>query len=129
MGYVDAIGNPAPGEKWSSGVADGQGAHSNKTAVRTTANTTLGWSECDCPGGDTKWRRGIVLDEHFREIACESEAPLEPPPEPAAAAAHRPADPVAAASSGPFEWIAVGATSLLGAVLVLLLTRRRRRPA
>ncbi len=74
-------------------------------------------------------RRGVVLDEHFREIACESEAPLEPPPEPAAAAAHRPADPVAAASSGPFEWIAVGATSLLGAVLVLLLTRRRRRPA
>jgi hypothetical protein len=70
-------------------------------------------------------RRGVVLDEHFREIASESEAP----PEPAADAAHRPADPVAAASSGPSEWIAVGAISLLGAVLVLLLTRRRRRPA
>ena len=70
-------------------------------------------------------RRGVVLDEHFREVACEPEAPPEPP----ADAAQRPADPVAAASSGPSEWIAVGALSLLGAVLVLLLARRTRRRA
>ncbi|HET6162530.1 MAG TPA: hypothetical protein VFG37_02610 [Planctomycetota bacterium] len=72
-------------------------------------------------------RRGVVLDEHFREIACESKDPPEPPTDAAADAAHRPADPVAAASSDASEWIAVGAISLLGAVLVLLFTRRTRR--
>jgi hypothetical protein len=74
-------------------------------------------------------RRDVVLDQHFREIPSRSEAPSEPPPDPAADAAHRTADPAAAASRDPFFWIAVGATSLLGAVLVLLLTRRTRRRA
>jgi hypothetical protein len=72
-------------------------------------------------------RRGVVLDEHFRELASEAEAPPEPPPKPAADEAHRAADPMAAASSGASKWIAAGATSLLGAALVILLARRTRR--
>jgi hypothetical protein len=72
-------------------------------------------------------RRDVVLDQHFREIPCKSAAPSEPPPEPAADAAHRTADPVAAASSDASKWIAVAASSLLGAILVILLARRSRR--
>lgn len=60
LSYVDANGNPAPGEKWRSGVTDGQGAHSNKKATLTTTTTTLGWSECDCP--HPAYRPGLVLD-------------------------------------------------------------------
>lgn len=70
-------------------------------------------------------RRGVVLDEHFREIAHEPEAP----PEPATDAAQRLADNAAAASPDTSQWLAVGALSLLGAVLVLLLARRTRRRA
>jgi DNA modification methylase len=55
--YVDARGRPAPGETWSSGIVNGRGAHSNKTAVRTTT-TTLGWTDC----GHNHYRSGRVLD-------------------------------------------------------------------
>jgi hypothetical protein len=61
-GYVDANGQPAPGEKWSSGIADGKGAHSNKKATRTTTTTTLGWSDCGCSDDGSHWRPGLVLD-------------------------------------------------------------------
>ncbi len=33
----------------------------NAQAIERHA-TTAGWSDCECEGGDTKWRRGIVLD-------------------------------------------------------------------
>jgi hypothetical protein len=58
VSYVDANGNPAPGEVWSSGVADGRGAHSNKKATRTTTTTTTGWTDC----GHGDYRPGMVLD-------------------------------------------------------------------
>jgi len=59
--------------KWSSAVAEGKGAHSNKgTSRTTTTTTTTGWTSCGCPGTepdrldgyhtDTGWRPGIVLD-------------------------------------------------------------------
>lgn len=60
VSYVDSNGNPAPKGEWKSGVAEGLGAHSLKTEVRTTTTTTTtGWSECGC---SAPFRRGIVLD-------------------------------------------------------------------
>ena len=56
--YVDAAGRPAPGVSWSSGMPGGKGAHSLKTATRTTTTTTTGWTDC----GHNAWRPGVVLD-------------------------------------------------------------------
>jgi hypothetical protein len=56
--YVDAKGNPAPPVTWSSGISEGKGAHSLKTATRTTTTTT-GWTDC---GHGGNWRLGLVLD-------------------------------------------------------------------
>ena len=57
--YVDARGRPVEAQKWSSGVADGGGAHTLKpdggvTAVRLEG----GWTDC----GHDDWRPGVVLD-------------------------------------------------------------------
>lgn len=58
-GYTDHNGVLHPkGEKWSSGVANGGGAHSNKPGSRTTTTTTTGWTDC----GHNAYRPGIVLD-------------------------------------------------------------------
>jgi site-specific DNA-methyltransferase (adenine-specific) len=56
--YVDANGAPAPGAKWGSGIAQGAGAHSNKTVSLTSQPTTLGWTDC----GHDDYRLGVVLD-------------------------------------------------------------------
>ena len=34
----------------------------NVDAELENAETTIGWSECECPDDGTKWRPGIVLD-------------------------------------------------------------------
>jgi site-specific DNA-methyltransferase (adenine-specific) len=68
-GYTDHSGVlHTEGEKWSSGIKDGSGAHSNKPGSRTTT-TTLGWTDCDCSDDRNpsmgllgKWRPGVVLD-------------------------------------------------------------------
>lgn len=58
-GYTDHNGVlHLKGEKWSSGVANGGGAHSNKPGSRTTTTTTTGWTDC----GHNAYRPGIVLD-------------------------------------------------------------------
>lgn len=58
-GYTDHSGVLHPtGEKWTSGVANGAGAHSNKPGSRTTTTTTTGWTDC----GHGAWRQGVVLD-------------------------------------------------------------------
>jgi site-specific DNA-methyltransferase (adenine-specific) len=59
-GYTDHNGVlHEAGEKWSSGVINGRGAHADKPGSRTTTTTTtLGWSDC----GHNAWRTGIVLD-------------------------------------------------------------------
>jgi SAM-dependent methyltransferase len=59
VSYVDANGKPAPGVSWGSGMVDGKGAHSLKTATRTTTTTTTGWTDCGHGGA---WRNGVVLD-------------------------------------------------------------------
>lgn len=74
VGYVDLKGRPAEGVSWSSGIKDGKGAHSAKTATRTTTTTTVGWSTCGCPGTEHTredgfhegpgWRPGLVLDPY-----------------------------------------------------------------
>lgn len=57
-GYTDHNGVlHAAGEKWSSGIAGGAGAHSGKPGSRTTTTTT-GWTDC----GHDDWRAGITLD-------------------------------------------------------------------
>jgi DNA modification methylase len=58
-GYTDHNGVLHPeGEKWSSGISNGGGAHSNKPGSRTTTTTTVGWT--DCLHG--AFRPGLVLD-------------------------------------------------------------------
>ncbi len=61
VSYVDARGRPAPAVSWSSGMAEGKGAHSTKTAPRTTTTTTLGWSDC----GHGNYRPGVTLDPFY----------------------------------------------------------------
>lgn len=67
-GMVDRDGRQVEREVWKSGIAEGKGAHSNKT----TSGTTTGWSTCGCPDTDgirldgyhtgPGWRPGLVLD-------------------------------------------------------------------
>lgn len=57
-GIVDSQGREVEREKWSSGIADGKAAHSNRTKCGTTTTTTVGWTDC---GHDT-WRTGVALD-------------------------------------------------------------------
>lgn len=71
-GMVDRDGREVEREVWASGIAEGKGAHSNKTTSGTTTTTTTGWTSCGCPGTDgirldgyhtgAGWRPGIVLD-------------------------------------------------------------------
>jgi site-specific DNA-methyltransferase (adenine-specific) len=44
--------------KWVSGIAGGQGAHTNKLVTSTRHSTTLGFTDC----GHGNWRNGHVLD-------------------------------------------------------------------
>ena len=70
-GLVDRSGRQVEREVWASGVANGAGAHTNKTTSGTTTTTT-GWSTCGCPDTDglrldgfhegAGWRNGVVLD-------------------------------------------------------------------
>ncbi len=58
-GYTDHNGKLHPtAEKWSSGVTNGAGAHSNKPGRRTRTTTTTGWTDC----GHGDYRPGLVLD-------------------------------------------------------------------
>jgi hypothetical protein len=52
------------GGKWQSGGLE-QGLKRPKGADRIDApggGITVGWTECECPGGDARWRNGLVLD-------------------------------------------------------------------
>lgn len=71
--YVRSNGKRRPAVKWKSGIADGKGAHSNKSGEGATRDApTLGWTTCGCPGTDglrldgfhtgAGWRPGHVLD-------------------------------------------------------------------
>jgi len=57
--YLDALGRPHERQQWSSGIAEGAGAHSSKPdgGIVRQASTT-GWTDC----GHDSWRRGVVLD-------------------------------------------------------------------
>ena len=57
--YVNPDGSPHTPHVWSSGVASGLAAHTNKKDGGITATRpTLGWTDC----GHDSWRNGIVLD-------------------------------------------------------------------
>jgi hypothetical protein len=57
--YLDALSRPHERQQWSSGIAEGAGAHSLKPdgGIVRQASTT-GWTDC----GHDSWRRGVVLD-------------------------------------------------------------------
>lgn len=57
-GLVDRDGRQVDRENWTSGIAEGKAAHSNKTTSGTTTTTTVGWTDC----GHGSYRNGVVLD-------------------------------------------------------------------
>lgn len=61
-GLVDRQGRQHEPHVWPSAMPNGQGAHTAKRDGGCTTTTTTGWTECSCPGGDARWRRGVVLD-------------------------------------------------------------------
>jgi site-specific DNA-methyltransferase (adenine-specific) len=55
---VDPDGRVIEGGEWASGVAEGKGAHSNKTVSGTRVAETLGWTDC----GHNAWRAGRTFN-------------------------------------------------------------------
>lgn len=63
---VNAVGHAvqrASHRKSPGGAGDGRsGVASINSAPEYAQRETLGWTECECPGGVDRWRNGVVLD-------------------------------------------------------------------